>query len=644
MLSPYKILSGLDKGIPRKMVLLTDLVISLISISLAYALRHNFDLPQDIWNTAYFVYPSIFLTRLLSFLYAKSYTGIIKYTSTEDLKRIIIALTISSVFIELVNLSTFYQFGKIFIPTSIVIIDYFVSIILMGGLRMVIKITYFETRDNDSEKINVVIYGAGEAGVITKKTMDQDAGSNYNIVGFLDDNPSIQKSSIEGVQIYPVKVFELLISAKKVQLLIIAIQDLPQERKKSVIDICLNNNVKVRSLPPVEKWINGELTFRQIKNVKIEDVLGRSVIEFDSTQVAEELKNKVILVTGGAGSIGSELVRQIARYSPKRLIILDDAETPLHEIELELNDLNFKINFDTVLGDIRNLDRLEKVFKTFKPQIVYHAAAYKHVPVIENNPSEAILTNVMGSKNVADLSIKYHVDKFVMISTDKAVNPTNVMGASKRVAEIYTQALDRHQIFNHKDYNHHTRFITTRFGNVLGSNGSVITRFRKQIAEGGPVTVTHPDITRYFMTIPEACNLVLKASYLGKGGEIFLFDMGESVKIVDLAKKMIKLSGLELGKDIQLIFTGLRPGEKLFEELLNDQENTIPTNNKKILVAKVREYDFEQINKQISELIKLFDFQNNDAIILKMKEIVPEFISKNSVYEKLDKLKNTERD
>ena len=394
----------------------------------------------------------------------------------------------------------------------------------------------------------------------------------------------------------------------------------------------MQHNAEVLHIPPMNKWINGELSIKQIRQVKIEELLERNPIRLDEDEIRKELCGKIVLVTGAAGSIGSELARQIIKFNPKKLYLLDQAETPLYELELELKELCAPNKFEAVLGDVRNYDRMENAIRTFQPDIIFHAAAYKHVPMMESNPSESILTNVLGSTVVADLAVKYKVGKMVMVSTDKAVNPTGVMGASKRIAEIYVQALDKVCASKNE-----TRFVTTRFGNVLGSNGSVIPLFRKQIEEGGPITVTHPEITRYFMTIPEASQLVLEAGAIGKGGEIMIFDMGESVKIADLAKKMIRLSGLELGKDIQIQFSGLRPGEKLYEELLNNNENTLPTHHEKIMVAKVREYEYNEIKQHIDELIQLFNTQNNMAIVAKMKAIVPEYESNNSVFEKLDK-------
>jgi FlaA1/EpsC-like NDP-sugar epimerase len=380
-------------------------------------------------------------------------------------------------------------------------------------------------------------------------------------------------------------------------------------------------------VPPVTNWINGELSFNQIKSIKIEDLLERDPIKLDDLAISAQLKNKVVLITGAAGSIGSELARQCANYSPKKIYLLDQAESPLHELELEFNEKFKDTAFEVVIADIRNIERLKHVFNSFQPQIVFHAAAYKHVPMMENNPSESIFTNILGTKNTADLANEFKVERFVFVSTDKAVNPTNVMGASKRIAEIYIQSLGKKS---------QTKFITTRFGNVLGSNGSVIPRFKKQIEEGGPITITHPDITRYFMTIPEASQLVLEAGSIGKGGEIFVFNMGKSVKILDLARKMILLSGLKENRDIKIIFTGLRPGEKLFEELLADTENTLPTHHDQILIGKVREYDYEEVKNIINELIKLFNTQNNELIVQRMKDLVPEFKSNNSVFQKLD--------
>jgi FlaA1/EpsC-like NDP-sugar epimerase len=637
-------MNKLLRVIPRWTVLQIDVLLCSAALFLAYVLRFNFQIPIDYWNSLLLVFPIVVITKSIFFYLTKSYAGIIRFTSVEDAKKIFKALSISFCIILLFDISHYAFTGFFLIALPILIIDYFLSMLFMGAFRIIAKILYYESKGISSDgvklpKMNVVIFGAGEAGLITKRTLQQDEGMNYNIVAFVDDNPAKSKSSLEGIDIYKSSLLPKLIKDRRIDLVIIAVQNISAERKKEIIDVCLQYGIQVRNVPPVERWINGELSFKQIKDVKIEDVLGREQIKLNNVAVHAEIYNKVILITGAAGSIGSELARQIIGYNPKKLMLLDQAESPLYDLELELAELPIKTNFETVVADVGNKERMEKIFSYLLPDMVFHAAAYKHVPVMELNPSEAVLANVWGTKVTADLSLKYNVKKFVMISTDKAVNPTSVMGASKRIAEIYTQSLNSllHN-YDATDDLHSTRFITTRFGNVLGSNGSVIPRFRKQIAEGGPVTITHPEVTRYFMTISEACELVLEAGAMGKGGEIYLFDMGKSIKIVDLAKKMIKLSGLTLGKDIQIMFTGLRPGEKLHEELLNDKENTIPTHHPKIMIAKVREYEFEQVSNQITELIKMFNHQNNDALIRKMKEIIPEYISHNSVYEKLDKV------
>jgi FlaA1/EpsC-like NDP-sugar epimerase len=577
--------------------------------------------------------------KFFSFFYFKSYTGIIRYTSVEDAKRIFYALTSSFVVLSVINLGLYLQFGHLLIHTSILIIDFLASTLFMASFRIVAKIAYYEWKTQNAEKINVIIYGAGQAGIITKKTLDQDTSMNYNVVAFVDDKPSKSGGMIDGVTIYSArKKLEELIKTKNVELVIIAIQKVSAEGKKKIIDTCLSYGVQIRNVPPVEKWINGELSLKQIKDVKIEDVLGREAISLDNTVIKEEVNKKRILVTGAAGSIGSELCRQIAHFSPSLLIMVDQSESALYDMDMEFQDHNFKCARVLILADVRNLQKMERVFEEHKPEIVFHAAAYKHVPVMEQNPSEAVHTNILGTRNLADLSIKHMTKKFIMISTDKAVNPTSVMGASKRVAEIYIQSLNSFSLDGDSETS--TRFITTRFGNVLGSNGSVIPRFKKQIAEGGPITVTHPEITRYFMTIPEASQLVLEASAIGKGGEIFLFDMGESIKIVDLAKKMIKLSGLILGKDIQLVFSGLRPGEKLYEELLNNEENTLPTHHPKIMIAKVRHQEFTQVQEDMAKLMKYYDKGEEERMVMQMKQMVPEYKSNNSVFEKFDEQKN----
>lgn len=617
-----------QRNMPRWVIFFIDMGICLFSLILAYLVRFNFSIPQIEIEAFPLVFSIILGIRALSFFLSKTYQGIVKYTGSKDSQRIFIVLSLGSIAFVLVNVINYNFINKTFpIPFSIIIIDYMASTFLMISLRIMFKALYQELTNPNKEKRSVIIFGAGESGIITKRTLDRDAGTKYKVLGFIDDDKKKQGKKLEGTSIYGIDKLDELLKNNDVSNVIISIQNLTPSKKQQVVDICLNNNVKVLTVPPVSNWINGELSFKQIKKVQIEELLERDAIQLDKENIQKELSNKIILITGAAGSIGSEIVRQVIKFNPKKLILLDQAESPLYEMEMELFDRYKGLSYEVVMGDIRNKERMENLFRTFKPQIVFHAAAYKHVPMMENNPSESILTNVLGTKNLADLSVQYQVEKFVMVSTDKAVNPTNVMGASKRIAEIYTQSLNK---------NSKTKFITTRFGNVLGSNGSVIPRFRQQIESGGPVTITDPNITRFFMTIPEACQLVLEAGAMGKGGEIFIFDMGDSVKIVDLAKKMIKLSGLTLDKDISIVYTGLRPGEKLYEELLANEENTIPTHHKQILIAKVKEYDPTPTTQAIEELIALFEKQDNQSIVKKMKELVPEFKSNNSIYSKLD--------
>jgi FlaA1/EpsC-like NDP-sugar epimerase len=513
------------------------------------------------------------------------------------------------------------------VPMSVVFIDFFILSFLLIGYRLLVKVIYFEYKSSDQKQENIIIFGAGEAGIITKRTFDRETAENFNVVAFVDENPKKVKRVIEGVPIEHFSKIERLVTKNKIDRVIISVQNLDPEKKAEIIRRCLPHSVKVQTVPPVRKWINGELSANQIRNVRIEDLLGRAQIELNEKDLVKELRNKTILVTGAAGSIGSGLVHQLSKFAEGKLILLDQAESGLYELQGELSRANKRIDFEVVIGSVRNYERMIKVFEIYKPEIVFHAAAYKHVPLMEENPTEAIRTNVMGTKNLVDLSIEHHVKKFVLISTDKAVNPTNVMGASKRLAEIYAQTANGLS---------NTKFITTRFGNVLGSNGSVIPVFKKQIEQGGPITVTHPEVTRFFMTIPEACRLVLEAGTMGEGGEIFIFDMGESVKIIDLAKQMIKLSGLELGRDIQLVYTGLRPGEKLYEELLANKENTMPTHHPRILIGKVRSYDWQEVQSKIKELVSLYDFQDNKRAVKVMKELIPEFISQNSPFSEID--------
>lgn len=628
----YRIFSLFWKyNLPRWSILIIDVLICGFAFTLALALRFDFSfstIPKTDAKNLPYLYLTVLSVRVLSFALSKTYKGVVRYTSSRDTIRIFYVVLSGSVVLFLINLvSLHHLLGYYFIPNSVIIIDAFVSLFFLISSRLTVKALYSEIRNPSREKINVLIYGAGESAVITKRTLDRDASIKYKVVGFLDDDPRKHGRSLEGIFIYGPEKLAGLIKDHGVEVVIISIQQLSHKKKNEITDVCLQHQVKVLNVPPATRWINGELSFNQIKSLRIEDLLQRDPIQLDTEGIGLQLRNKSILITGAAGSIGSELARQCAKFGPKTLYLLDQAESPLYELELEFQEQQNGLQFEVVIADIRNAERMKNVFRSFKPQIVFHAAAYKHVPMMENNPSESILTNILGTKILADLSNTYQVERFVFVSTDKAVNPTNVMGASKRIAEIYIQSMGKHSA---------TKYITTRFGNVLGSNGSVIPRFRKQIEQGGPITITHPEITRYFMTIPEACQLVLEAAAMGKGGEIFVFDMGPSIKIIDLAHKMLQLSGLKEDRDIKIVYTGLRPGEKLYEELLANSENTMPTHHKQILIGKVREYDFTEVKNIIEDLIRSFDTQNNEAIVQRMKELVPEFKSNNSIFQKLD--------
>lgn len=618
------------KHAPRWLVLFIDLFICFFSICLAYFIRFEFRFDSFKGDSFEFAIVWLIFVRTISFIVFRTYAGLIRYTSAKDSIRIFTVVTFGSIILVLANL-VFYHFNRTFIiPNSVIAIDFFVTTIVLIGSRLAVKSFYYSLVNSQVEQEKVVIYGVEYFASMVKNALDQDIQTNYKVIAFIDPYNKNQGKKLEGIDIYNFSRLDAILQKQNISKLIIAKKNVDPIKKNRLVEICLKHNVKVQTVPDVNNWINGVLSTNQIKGIKIEDLLERLPIILDKNKIRTEFKERVVMITGAAGSIGSEIVRQVAKYHPKKLILFDQAETPLYDLELELREtLNF-YNFEIVIGSVTNPYRVRKVFSTFKPDILFHAAAYKHVPMMENNPTEAIFNNVYGTKIIANMSLEYGVDKFVMISTDKAVNPTNVMGASKRIAEIYIQNLNK---------NSKTRFITTRFGNVLGSNGSVIPRFKKQIEQGGPVTITHPEITRYFMTIPEACQLVLEAGVMGEGGEIFIFDMGKSVKILDLAKKMIKLSGLTLGKDIQINFTGLRPGEKLYEELLCDKESTIPTYHPQIMIAKVREYEPEIVINQIDNLIDNLPLHNNFILVSLMKEIVPEFESKNSIFEEIDKNK-----
>lgn len=584
------------------------------------------------------------------FLHIKTFTGIIRYTSAQDSFRILFSVVISNGTFFVLNLIYITFFGSALISNTILITNGLTSFLFLITYRVLIKYFFLYIKNLNLDKVKVIIYGAGEAGLATKRTFDHDGSVNKSIVAFVDDDERKVGKAIDGVKILDAKNLEALIQKHELDEIIFASYTIPDERKDQIVDLCLENDIKILNIPPPDVWENGKLQPTQIQKLNIEDLLNRKSIKIDIEGIGKMLHNKRILITGAAGSIGSEIVRQLSKFDIGLVILCDQSETALHELYLELEETNRNKNFHAFVGDVRDNQRMDKLFDTYKPHYVYHAAAYKHVPLMEDNPAEAIKANVLGTKTIADMSVKYGVQKFVMISTDKAVNPTNIMGASKRIAEIYVQSLNNSlstkdfifsnglSYINELEVKPITKFITTRFGNVLGSNGSVIPRFRQQIEKGGPVTVTHPEITRYFMTIPEACRLVLEAGCMGQGGEIFVFDMGKSVKIVELAKKMIRLAGLEPNVDIKIEYSGLRPGEKLYEELLNDNENTMPTHHEKIMIGKVREYVFADVEEQIYQLITTAKSGNDRQVVINMKKLVPEFKSKNSIFEELDTL------
>ena len=617
---------------PRLVVLIIDLIISGISFGFACLLTEVFIKSLELQLFTYLRPLLIILfVRLIAFRITRSYSGIVRYTSTQDAVRIFFAIALSTAILLTAELIFELNSIQTYINPAVIIIDSLIALAALTGFRILFKLLYNEYAPFKSQDTKeLIIYGAGEAGIIVKRSVERNVKLGKKVVAFLDDNKQLHEKTLEGIKIYSpdVNLNEIFKNPFNAEL-VIALNELSPIRKKRIIEHCLQHKISVKTIPPVSAWINGEFNLQSIKAIKIEDLLEREPIKLRKNKISNELKDQVILITGAAGSIGSEIVRQCLSFKPKLVVLVDQGETPLYEIENELSAQNIEI----IVGDVRNVSRMEKIFEHFKPSYVFHAAAYKHVPLMEGNPYEAINTNVFGTQNIANLSAKYQVKKFVFVSTDKAVNPTNIMGASKRIAEIYVQSLNAKLRL---ESDHHTMYITTRFGNVLGSNGSVIPLFKKQIEEGGPVTVTHPEITRYFMTIPEACQLVLEAGVMGNGGEIYIFDMGESIKIIDLAHKMINLSGFEVYKDIKITFTGLRPGEKLREELLNDNENTIGTHNPKIMIARVPEYNYLEVNNIINKLYNQKDSLKNDTLVKTMKKIVPEYISNNSIYEKLD--------
>jgi len=622
-----------ERVMPIWCIFLLDVVIVAFSVFLAYLLRYS-------WNTVMVSESSLGRTILIAtlvnvifFRIFHTYSNILRFSSFVDVMRIFVSLSLSFILLIVISLVSEVGFDYDLIPVSTLFIAYFLSMAIMASTRIVIKVFYEYISYDGEHGINVFIFGTREYGVDIAKSIRSQSHYKYRLKGFISNESDFIDKIIMGVKVYPFddNIISTLIE-KKVRSLIVTPYNMDNLKDSNFTEEILSHGIKIMVIPNLNEWnSNSSHRINQLKELQIEDLLQRDPIQIDMHKIASHLEGKRVMITGAAGSIGSEIVRQVASFNPYNLVLIDQAETPLHDIRLELQTKWMEIKAETIVADISNATRMEQVFREYRPQYVFHAAAYKHVPMMEDNASEAIQNNVTGTRILADLSMKYKAEKFVMISTDKAVDPSNVMGCSKRICEIYVQSLAKKL---EREGSKIPQFITTRFGNVLGSNGSVIPLFRKQIEKGGPVTVTHPDIIRYFMTIPEACRLVLEAGSMGNGGEIYIFDMGKPVKILDLAKQMISLSGKT---DIQIKFTGLRHGEKLYEVLLNDKEHTKPTYNEKIMIADVREYDYEDVKVKIHELEEVAATYDQMKIVEKMKELVPEYVSKNSIFEQLDR-------
>lgn len=621
-----------SKVLPIWTILLIDVFIIVSSCMLAYALRYDF---RSIFLDSSTIDKTILWTvivNLVFFRVFRTYSNVLRFSSFVDIMRIFVSLTVSYGVLMVTSVLLDTYFNVKIAPVSVLFMTYVINFALMACSRIVVKM-FFEIINFDrSETVNVFIYGAKEVGVNIAKSLRVNLRNHYRLRGFIADEPELIDKIMMGVKVYPNDdtLIERL-DDRDVSTIIISPAKMDQLKKTDIADRLLAHNIKLLTAPPLSEWGGQPLNRTQLKEIQIEDLLQREPIEVDIHKIASHLEGKRVMISGAAGSIGSEIMRQVASFNPYKLILVDQAETPLHDIRLELQDRWRDIDAETIVADISNSTRIEAIFREYKPQYIFHAAAYKHVPMMEDNVSESIQVNIAGTCILADLAVKYGAEKFVMISTDKAVNPTNVMGCSKRICEIYVQSLAKKLQEKGEGA---VQFITTRFGNVLGSNGSVIPRFRDQIQRGGPVTVTHPEIIRYFMTIPEACRLVLEAGSMGNGGEIYIFDMGKPVKIVDLAKRMISLSGRT---DVKIEFTGLRHGEKLYEELLNVKELTKPTYHDKIMIATVREYDYDEVKERIRNLIEMSYTYDQMKIVAAMKDIVPEFVSKNSCFEALDK-------
>ena len=618
--------------LPRWLVLFLDLGLVAVSVLLSYLFRYDFSLDFLASRSLGHTLLLALAANLVAFAAFRSYANVIRFSSFVDIMRIFVTLTAGYLLVLLVASYAFPSWGWTIPSKTVLLMTYVINFSLMALSRIGIKMLYESLNFDRRHSQLTMIYGAKKVGGSIAKALRANPQNRYLLCGFIADEEDLVGKRLMGLKIYANDdKLPGILERKGVKRIIISPAKMKEVRQTDFLDKMLSQGIKVMYTPPMDEWQKDAGLHAQIRKIRIEDLLEREPIQIDLHKIASHIEGKRVLVTGAAGSIGSEIMRQVAAFNPYAMILVDQAETPLHDVRLELMDKWKAVEAQTIVGDIANASRMEDIFRRYRPQYIFHAAAYKHVPMMEDNVSESIQTNVAGTKILADLAVKYGAEKFVMISTDKAVNPTNVMGCSKRICEIYVQSLAKKL---QRTGEAQTQFITTRFGNVLGSNGSVIPRFREQIERGGPVTVTHPDIIRYFMTIPEACRLVLEAGSMGHGGEIFIFDMGKPVKILDLAKKMISLSG---HPEVKIEFTGLRHGEKLYEELLNVKEHTQPTYHEKIMIASIREYDYDEVKGRIEELIKTSYGYDDMATVGAMKALVPEFISKNSCFEALDK-------
>ena len=621
---------------PRWIIFFIDVFLVILSSTFTYqvvrSLRVTFYTTLDVPTR----YSIIVVINIIFFLVFKTYSGIIRHSTFIDGIKLLYSSLCSFLLLVFINYTTYFAIGKKIYLFPSLVLNFIITFLVLFLFRIFVKFIFENliVEKQSSNLIQAVIYGSDANAITVVNALRAEKPLRFNIIGFIDKkNKDISKRILDIPILNSRKKISVVLRSINAEAVIMADNSLSKEEKLRIVDECLESNVNVYTAPTVANWENEMEISKKVMNFQIQDLLERNAIVLDKTPISKQLKNKTILITGAAGSIGSEIVRQVIDFSPKKIIILDQAETPLHYLKSEIESVVSDTRIKTIICDVRNKESLKKVFSKYSPQVVFHAAAYKHVPMMEDNPSQAIFANVLGTKNTADLSLEFGVKNFVFVSTDKAVNPSNVMGASKRIAEKYIQSL----FFNSKGEDvPTTKFITTRFGNVLGSNGSVVPLFTEQILNGGPITITHPDIIRYFMTIPEACQLVLEAGAMGNGGEIFIFDMGKPVKIIDLATKMIRLAGLVPEKDIKIKIVGLRPGEKLYEELLNDSSKTLPTHNDKILIAEDSCTDYSHFSKNIDELITMAKTSDKKAIVLKMKSIIPEFISMNSEFNELD--------